>query len=126
MVEEILEVDPAKLVPAPAPLGRALAGAMLRHHGEAVPLIPLQGALQVRGGQGARPPKALLVRHNGAPVAFGVDRLVGQQEVVVRPLEDPLVKVRAVAGATDLGDGRPVLVLDLLALGASVSHGSAA
>jgi len=34
----------------------------------------------------------------------------------VRPLEDPLVRVPGVTGATDLGDGRPTLVLDLFAL----------
>ena len=31
----------------------------------------------------------------------------------MRPLEDPLVQVPGVAGATDLGDGLPTLVLDL-------------
>jgi two-component system chemotaxis sensor kinase CheA len=36
--------------------------------------------------------------------------------VVVRPLEDPLGRVPGVTGATDLGDGRPTLVLDLYAL----------
>jgi len=36
-------------------------------------------------------------------------------------LNDSLVKVPGVAGATDLGDGQPTLVLDLLSLGASVS-----
>ena len=65
--------------------------------------------------------KALLVRRNHEPIAFGVDRMLGQQEVVVRPLEDPLVHVPGVAGATDLGDGQPTLVLDLPALSASLS-----
>jgi len=60
--------------------------------------------------------KAFVVRRNGEPIAFAVDRLLGQQEVVVRPLEDPLVRVPGVTGATDLGDGRPTLVLDLYAL----------
>ncbi|HEY9283059.1 MAG TPA: chemotaxis protein CheA [Pyrinomonadaceae bacterium] len=45
-----------------------------------------------------------------------VDRAVGQREVVVRGLNDPLVKVAGVAGATDLGDGRVVLILDVAAL----------
>jgi two-component system, chemotaxis family, sensor kinase CheA len=56
------------------------------------------------------------VRRQGEPFAFAIDRMFGQQEVVVRPLEDPLVKVVGVSGATDLGDGRPTLVLDLLGL----------
>ena len=56
------------------------------------------------------------MRRNGQPVAFVLDRVLGQQEVVVRPLADPLVNVPGVSGATDLGDGRPTLVLDLVAL----------
>ena len=49
---------------------------------------------------------------------FAVDRMLGQQEVVVRPIEDALVRVHGVSGTTDLGDGRPTLVLDLAALSA--------
>jgi two-component system chemotaxis sensor kinase CheA len=45
-----------------------------------------------------------------------VDRIHGQREVVVRALNDPLVRVPVVAGATELGDGRPVLILDAAAL----------
>lgn len=36
----------------------------------------------------------------------------GQREIVVRPLVDPLVRVPGVSGATELGDGKPVLILD--------------
>ena len=50
------------------------------------------------------------MRRNGRPFAFAVDRMLGQHEVVVRPVEDPLVRVAGVSGSTDLGDGRPVLV----------------
>lgn len=49
-------------------------------------------------------------------VAFAIDRVLGQQEAVVRPLSDPLVAVNGVSGSTDLGDGQPTLVLDLVAL----------
>lgn len=50
-----------------------------------------------------------------------MDRLLGQREAVIRPLTDPLVKVAGVSGATDLGDGKPTLVLDLIALAGAVS-----
>jgi two-component system chemotaxis sensor kinase CheA len=56
-------------------------------------------------------------------VGLAVDRAVGQREVVVRGLNDPLVKVAGVAGATDLGDGRVVLILDVAALKHSVLGG---
>ena len=41
-----------------------------------------------------------------------VDRIHGQREVVVRAIRDKLVQVPGVIGATELGDGRPVLILD--------------
>ena len=59
----------------------------------------------------------MVVRRNGEVIAFAVDRVIGRQEVVVRPIDDPLVAVPGIAGATDLGDGRPTLVLDLNELG---------
>ena len=74
---------------------------------------------------GGVPVKALVVHQNGGAVAFGVDRMLGQQEAVVRPLDDILVRVPGVTGATDLGDGRPTLVLDLATLGGAVVHGAA-
>jgi two-component system chemotaxis sensor kinase CheA len=64
--------------------------------------------------------KAIIVRRAGSPVAFGVDRMLGQQEVVIRPVNDVLVRAPGVSGATDLGDGRPTLVLDLVALSVSL------
>ena len=54
-------------------------------------------------------------------IAFAVDRMLGQQEVVIRPINDVLVRAPGVSGATDLGDGRPTLVLDLVALSVSLS-----
>jgi len=41
-----------------------------------------------------------------------VDGLIGQQEVVIKPLTSLVRRIRGFAGATILGDGRVVLVLD--------------
>ena len=49
-------------------------------------------------------------------VGIAVDRILGLREIVVRPLTDPLVQVPGIVGATDLGDGRVVLILDTAAL----------
>ena len=45
-----------------------------------------------------------------------VDRLVGQQDIVIKPLGHSLSSVRGFAGATELGDQRVGLVLDAGAL----------
>lgn len=114
-VEEILELDRARVVEGPSP-GRGRGVALVERRGEAVPLLDLCAALGAPRA-GAPAGQALLVRRGSEPVAFAVDRMVGQQEVVLRPLVDPLVRRTGIAAATDLGDGQPTLVLDLVALG---------
>jgi two-component system chemotaxis sensor kinase CheA len=116
-VEEIIEVDPTRLVRPPGPGASGMT--LVERRGMAVPLVPLERLLRRDSGREGPGPKALIVRQRGTPVAFAVDRLLGQQEIVLRPLEDPLVRVPGVAGATDLGDGLPTLVLDLSTLGAA-------
>lgn len=117
VVEEILEIDPAALCRGPSWGGARRACAIMQRRGEAVPVVDLEVAL---GGEARAPAgatrKAIVIRRGGQPIAFAVDRMLGQKEAVVRPLRDPLVQVRGVAGATDLGDGKPTLVLDLVAL----------
>jgi two-component system chemotaxis sensor kinase CheA len=49
---------------------------------------------------------------DGIRFAVSVDRLVGQEEAVLKPLFPPLDRVRGLAGVTVLGNGRPLLVLD--------------
>jgi two-component system chemotaxis sensor kinase CheA len=59
-------------------------------------------------------------------VGFVVDRLVGQQDIVIKALGRSLKKVRGFAGATELGDQRVGLVLDAAALIAEVLAGEPA
>jgi two-component system, chemotaxis family, sensor kinase CheA len=112
-IDELVEIDPSLLVGAPAQRGRGTIR-MLRWREESVPYVELRHALGLaREGAGRR---AIIVRTDGVALGFGVDRMIGRQEVVIRPVTDPLVERVGVAGATDLGDGRPTLVLDLAAL----------
>ncbi len=48
----------------------------------------------------------------GQRVAVRVERVTGQQQIYVKPVPELLARVRALAGLTILGDGRPVFVLD--------------
>jgi two-component system, chemotaxis family, sensor kinase CheA len=114
-VEDLVEIERADVVETPDPAHRGADVRLLRRRGETLPLVRLDRLLGVTAAATARP-KAIVVRRDGDGWALQVDRLIGQQEIVVRPLADPLVQVAGVAGTTDLGDGRPTLVLDLAAL----------
>jgi two-component system, chemotaxis family, sensor kinase CheA len=126
MVEEIQELDLALAVRGPdrrkTPRGDSdrrrvtRATDMIHRRGEAVPVLRLDELLGL-GETAEQRRKVIVVRRNGEPFAFAVDRMLGQQEIVVRPLDDRLVQVHGISGTTDLGDGRPTLVLDLSALG---------
>jgi two-component system, chemotaxis family, sensor kinase CheA len=134
MVEEIQEVELERVVRGPDRRKRPRAGPdrrqsaratdMMQRRGEAVPVLRLDEIFGLAPVADERR-KAIVVRRNGEPFAFAVDRMLGQQEIVVRPLADRLVRVDGVSGTTDLGDGRPTLVLDLAALGGKLLGESA-
>ena len=46
-------------------------------------------------------------------IAFVVDAVLDEQEVLVKPFRKPLSRVRNIAGATVLGSGRVVLILNV-------------
>ncbi|HXE38287.1 MAG TPA: Hpt domain-containing protein [Azonexus sp.] len=58
----------------------------------------------------------LLLRSGSQRVAVQVDELQGNQEVVVKNIGAQLARVVGIAGATVLGDGRVVLILNPVAL----------
>jgi chemosensory pili system protein ChpA (sensor histidine kinase/response regulator) len=58
----------------------------------------------------------LLVRIGEMRAALQVEALIGHREIVVKPLGAQLSRVNGVSGATILGDGRVVLILDLAAI----------
>jgi len=116
VVDEIVDLESSRIVRTPEPQrGKLAALRLLQRRSEAIPLFSLATLLSLVTSRDEGE-KALIVRPRGQAFAFAVDRMLGQQEIVVRPLEDPLVKVAGVAGTTDLGDGRPTLVLDLIGL----------
>ncbi len=65
----------------------------------------------------------LLVRSGDHRVALQTEGLVGSREIVVKAVGPQISKVRGISGATILGDGRVVLILDvarLIRIGAGV------
>ncbi|ACG74052.1 CheA signal transduction histidine kinase [Anaeromyxobacter sp. K] len=84
--------------------------------GATLPLVRLSTFF---GLPGAGAPERLFVVVVGLAqerLGVAVDAVVGQQDVVVKPLGSVLQGVRGIAGATDLGSRRTVLVLDVGAI----------
>lgn len=88
------------------------------HFGQhVVPVQELSVLLDVPAA--AEPPPSapfVVVDSDDGRVALGVDRLLGQQEVVLKALAKPLDLVPGLAGVTILGNGRPVFILDVARL----------
>jgi two-component system chemotaxis sensor kinase CheA len=84
---------------------------MIAYRGGALPIVRLSQLFQT--GEAARDRLHVFVVGTGSgALGIAVDRIIGQREIVVRTITDPLVRVAGIAGATDLGDGHVVLILD--------------
>jgi two-component system chemotaxis sensor kinase CheA len=68
----------------------------------------------------------VIVEHEDHRIALLVDRLLGQQQVVIKSLETHFRKVDGIGGATILGDGRVALILDVAGLVSFGRTGAAA
>ena len=85
------------------------------------PILPLYKAMQL-APQYTEPHKgiAVLIEANKHRFALFVDALVGQQQVVIKSLEQHYKRVQGVAGATIMGDGSVALILDVESLSVNV------
>ncbi|MGE5358762.1 MAG: chemotaxis protein CheA [Bacteroidales bacterium] len=81
-----------------------------------LPLVRAERVLGLDAGASKPHLHVFVIGQGPQAVGLGVDRILGQRDVVVRAVGDPLLRVDGIAGATDLGDGMPVLILDPPAL----------
>ena len=67
------------------------------------------------------PSPLLLIKYEGQRFAVQVDQLIGsREEMVIKPVGLQIASVGSISGATILGDGSVVIILDLVALARSV------
>jgi len=110
-------IETARLGPASVQAVHGRLAATLR--GRALPLVGLREVVGEPGPAPARPGSpvdVVRVRSGGHEFGFIVDELVGDQEVVIKPVGPALGEVPGVLGATILGDGAVALVLDVASL----------
>jgi two-component system chemotaxis sensor kinase CheA len=75
------------------------------------------------GRNGAAPPQekpkrifVVVVGVAGRRFGLVVDSLMGEEELVIKPLEDQLIASPLISGASILGDGTVVMILNMAAL----------
>ena len=54
----------------------------------------------------------LILEVEDKKVCLFVDKLIGEQEIVVKPIPSYIKKVKGLSGCTQLGDGSIALILD--------------
>jgi two-component system chemotaxis sensor kinase CheA len=87
--------------------------------GRVLPLVSLHDLLGQSGAafaEGADAVRVVVVRSADQELGLIVDLLLGDEEIVLKPLGSALGDVPGVSGATILGDGTVALVLDVASL----------
>jgi two-component system, chemotaxis family, sensor kinase CheA len=88
---------------------------IISYRGKVLPLIRLARVFEMNHQRGDNF-HVLVIGEETNAVGLAVDRILGQREIVVRAIKDPLAQSKGIAGATELGDQRVVLILDITAL----------
>ncbi|KQV45673.1 Hpt domain-containing protein [Massilia sp. Root335] len=116
LVEQVLQVREADLQAAEDT-------GTIGVHGESIPLHYLPALLhepgeawEQRGGQRSSP--VLVLRRGNTRIALRVDEVLGNREVVIKNIGPQLARMPGIAGATVLGSGEIVLILDPVQLAA--------
>ena len=58
----------------------------------------------------------VIIEYEKKALALLVNQIIGEQDIVVKPLPAFVKKTKGIAGATILGDGRVALILDIMSL----------
>ena len=80
-----------------------------------LPVVRLAGLFRLSSAPKSKMCLLVITSDRGS-VGLLAEEVLGQREIVVSALRDPLIQVAGISGATELGDGKPVLILDAPAL----------
>jgi two-component system chemotaxis sensor kinase CheA len=111
-----------------ADFGRTPTGAkVLRVRGEYVQVVDLADRFQLNTDiELANRFVVLCEAEGGTKLALVVDDIIGQQQVVIKSLEENFESIEGIAGGTILGDGNVALIVDVQGLRAPSLHKNAA
>jgi len=87
---------------------------VLQLRDEYVPIMPLHEVFNIETEEKALSDSIIVVvETDGEKVGVVVDELLGQQQVVIKSLDENYKKVDGISGATILGDGTVALIVDI-------------
>jgi two-component system chemotaxis sensor kinase CheA len=104
------------LLIAESEIQRSEGRELLNLRGEALPLLRLAAEFNLPAAPPDAKPYVVVIGLGESRMGLLVDRLAGQQDTVIKPIQGPIPAVRGIAGATELGDQDPLLVLDVSTL----------
>jgi two-component system, chemotaxis family, sensor kinase CheA len=84
--------------------------------GTDVPLVHLKAAFHEKAKPSTGTKTVVLVKRGKSVAGVVVDKLMTEQEITVKPLPSVLKGVKGFSGSTILGDGRTILIIDIVGL----------
>ncbi len=97
----------------PEQIQRSEGREILNLRGEALALRSLAREFGLVEGDSEGKQYAVVLGLGDMRMGLLVDRLEGQQDTVIKPIQGPVHQVRGIAGATELGDQGAILVIDV-------------
>jgi two-component system chemotaxis sensor kinase CheA len=92
--------------------GDGTGNSIINLRGTTIPVISLRESLMI-GRKYDGLSRLVIVNGKGSTVGLEVDAVVGRKQVVVKPLSSAIKRIKAISGATILGDGSVALILDI-------------
>jgi len=102
-------------------------GRVLQVRGEYVQVVDLATRFEMHTDVEDKHRFAVLCEAEGSvKIALIVDDIIGQQQVVIKSLEENFERIDGIAGGTILGDGNVALIVDVQGLRSATTHRNAA
>lgn len=106
-VREIIQISPHEIT--------TIEGfEVIKFRDETIPVLRINELFHLKDYDASSHPKYLVLATAGLKsVGLLTEDLLGEQDVVIKPLAEHVCEIRGLAGSTILGDGRIALVLDV-------------
>ena len=106
-----------------AEIHRVASGELIKLRDRLLPIVRLDSFFGFERADSREMEYIVIVGSGDKRGGIVVDRLLGQQEIVIKGMDDYLGKLPGISGGTVLGDGRVSLIIDIASLLAKTKEG---